>query len=120
MADKEDREEGRSDEIDLGDPREVEALLGQVDASLDDSDRQALAEEISRQFRRAPVDVQTSGLESELEKTQERLKWVLEQIETQESAKVRLQLGQLRERFLEDIEGMQQRIVELQLDGPDS
>ncbi len=119
MAGKEDRE-GRSDEIDLGDPRKVEALLGQVDAFLDDSDRQALAEEISRQFRRAPADVQTSGLESELEKTEERLNWVLEQIETQESAEVRLQLGQLRERFVEDIEGLKQRIIELQLDDPDS
>ncbi len=121
MADQEDRGDGRSDEIDFSDPREVEAWLGQVDANLDDPDRQALAEEISRQFRRAPVAAQTtSGFQSELERTQERLSWVLEQIETQESAEVRLQLGQLREQILEDIEGLRQRIIELQLDGPDS
>jgi hypothetical protein len=120
MAEKEDREDRRSHEIDFSDPRVVEAWLGQVDASLDDSDRQALAEEISHQFRRAPVSDQTYGLESELEKTLERLNWVLEQIETQESAEVRLQLGQLRERFVGDIEGLKQRIIELQGDRPDS
>ncbi len=47
---------------------------------------------------------QTPGPESELERTQERLSWVLEQIETQESAEVRLHLGQLREQIIEDIE----------------
>lgn len=119
MADKEDREDGRSEEIDFSDPHEVEAWLGQVDAYLDDPDRQALAEEISRQFLRAPAGAQTSGLESELERTQERLGWVLEQIETQESAEVRLHLGQLREQIIEDIEGLKQRIIEVQLDDPD-
>jgi hypothetical protein len=119
MADKEERKDGRSDEIDFSDPEEVEAWLGQVDAYLDDPDRQALAEEISRQFRRAPAGAPTSGIESELEKTQKRLSWVLEQIETQESADVRLHLGQLREQIIDDIEGLKQRINEVQLDGPD-
>lgn len=113
MADEEDRQDGRPEEIDFSDPQVVETWLGKVDAHLDDSDRQALAEEISRQFRRAPIPAQTSGLESELEKTQERLNWVLEQIETQESAEVRVQLGDLREQILEDIEGLKQRINEL-------
>jgi hypothetical protein len=120
MADEKDCEDGRSDQIDFSDPQEVEAWLGQVDANLDDADRQALAEEISRQFRRAPAGAQTSGLTSELERTQERLNWVLEQIETQESAEVRSQLGQLREQIVEDVEGLKQRIAELQLDGPES
>jgi hypothetical protein len=119
MADKEDHEDGRSDEIDFSDPRQVEAWLGPVDAYLDDSDRQALAEEISRQFRRAPADAQTSGPESELERTQERLSWVLEQIETQESPDVRSHLGQLREQIIEDIEGLQRGLNEVQLDGPE-
>jgi hypothetical protein len=119
MADKEDREDGRSDGIDFRDSRQVEAWLGQVDAYLDDPDRQAVAEEISRQFRRAPAGAQTSGPESELERTQERLSWVLEQIETQESPQVRLHLGQLREQIIEDIEGLKQRIIWVHLDGPD-
>jgi hypothetical protein len=116
MADKQGPEDGRSEEIDFSDPRVVAAWLGQVDAHLDDPDRQALAEEISRQFRRAPAGAQTSGLE----RTQERLSWVIEQIETQESAEVRSHLGQLGEQILEDVEGLRQRIIELQIDGPDS
>jgi hypothetical protein len=119
MADKEEPEESRSDEIDFSEPRVVAAWLGQVDAHLDESDRQALAEEISRQYRRAPAAVQTSGLKGELEMTQERLSWVIEQIETQESPEVRSQLGQLREQILEDIEGLRERIIELQIDEPD-
>jgi CRISPR/Cas system-associated endonuclease Cas1 len=119
MADNEDRKDGRrTGEIDFSDPQEVEAWLGQVDAHLDDSDRLALAEEISRQFRHAPAVSQTPGPQGELERTQEGLSWVLEQIETQESADVRLQLGQLREQIIEDIEGLKQRIIEVQLDDP--
>ena len=120
MANKDDPEEGRSGEIDFSEPMVVAAWLGQVDAHLDDADRQALAEEISRQYRRAPAGVQTSGLKGELERTEERLSWVIEQIETQESPEVRSQLGQLREQILEDIEGLRERIIELQIDEPDS
>jgi hypothetical protein len=119
MADKEHPEDGRSGEIDFTEPTVVAGWLGQVDAHLDDSDRQALAEEISRQYRRAPSDVQTSGLKGELGRTEERLTWVIEQIETQESPEVRSQLGQLREQILEDIEGLRERIIELQIDEPD-
>ncbi len=119
MAEKEDRKDGRSDEIDFSDPREIEAWLGQVDSHLADSDRQAIAEEISRQFRRAPAGAQSPGSQGELERTQERLSWVLSQIETQESAEVRLQLGQLRDQIIEDIEGLKRRIIEVQLDDPD-
>ena len=120
MADKADHENGRSHEINFADSQVVEAWLRRVDVSLDDSDRQALAEEISRQFRRSPATVPTSGLESELERTEKRLSWVVQQIETQESPDVRSQAGQLRERFLKDIEALQQRISELRLDDPDS
>ena len=120
MADKEDPEGGRFDEIDFSDPQVVADWLVPVDAYLDEPDRQALAEEISHQFRRAPDGAQASGLESELARTQERLSWVIEQIETQESAEVRTHLGQLREQILEDVEGLRQRITELQIDDPDS
>lgn len=115
MAEPRDREDGRSHEIDFSDPQVVEAWLEQVDGYLDESDRQALAGEISRQFRRSPAGVPTSGLEDELERTQERLSWVLQQMEIQESPEVRSQVGQLRERFAQDIESLQQRISDLQL-----
>ncbi len=114
MAEQKAHEDGRSEEIDFTDPLVVEAWLGKVDAYLDESDRQALAGEISRQFRRSPAGVPTSGLEDELERTQERLSWVLQQMETQESPDVRSQVGQLRERFAQDIESLQQRISDLQ------
>ncbi len=120
MAEQKEHEDVRFGEIDFGDPRAVEAWIRQVDASLDNSDRQAVAEEISRQFRRSPAGVPTSGLESELERTQERLNWVIEQMDTQESPEVRFQVGQLRERFLEDIEALRQRVSQLQLDDPGS
>ena len=113
MADKEDPAGG---DVDFGDPRVVAAWLVRVDGDLDDSDRQALAEEISRQFRRAPATMEGSDLQSELQRTQARLRWVVEQMETQESADVRTQLGQLRERFVADVEGLQQRVA----DGPGS
>jgi hypothetical protein len=116
MADKEDRGGSRSDKIDFSDRREVEAWLGEVDTYLDESDRAALAEEISRQFGRAPAG---STLESDLERTEEGLSWVLKQIETQESDEVRLHLGQLRQQIIEDVEALRQRISELELDRPD-
>ena len=119
MAEQKDRKEGRS-EIDFSDPQVVEAWLGQVDTYLDESDRQALAGEISRQFRRSPAGVPTSGLEDELERTRERLNWVVQQMETQESPEVRSQAGQLRQRFVQDIESLQQRISDLQLGDVDS
>ena len=108
--DQQTHEKMRSEKIDFSDQRVVEAWLGQVDADLDESDRQALAEEISRQFRRSPADVPTFGLESELQKTQERLSWVIQQMETQESPDVRSQVGQLRERFVKDVESLKRRI----------
>ena len=53
-------------EIDFSEPMVVVAWLGQVDAHLDDADRQALAEEISRQYRRyrpacRPLDSRASS-----------------------------------------------------------
>src|ERR1700691_3053466 len=118
MTEQKNHEDGRSREIDFGDSRVVDAWLVEVDTDLDESDRQALAEEISRQFRRSPAGVPASGLESELERTQERLSWVLQQLETQESSEVRSQVGQLRERFASDIESLKTRIHELQLQDP--
>jgi hypothetical protein len=115
MPEPKEKRDGRSNEIDFSDPQVVEAWLGQVDGYLDESDRQALAGEISRQFRRSPSGVPTSGLKDELERTQERLSWVLQQMETQELPDVRSQVGQLRERFAQDIESLQQRIGDLQL-----
>jgi hypothetical protein len=56
---------GRSHETDFGDPRVTEAWLVEVDPDLDESDRQALVQEISRQFRLSPAGVPASGLESE-------------------------------------------------------
>jgi len=117
---EQNHEDGRSHETDFSDSRVVDAWLIKIDADLDESDRQALAEEISRQFRRSPADVPASGLESELERTQERLSWVLQQLETQESSDVRSQVGQLRERFASDIESLKTRIDELQLEDPES
>ena len=64
MASQKNDEGGRSHEVDFGDSRVVDAWLVEVDTDLDDSDRQALAEEISRQFRRSPAGVPNSGLES--------------------------------------------------------
>ena len=95
MTEQKNHEDARSHEIDFSDPQVVEAWLVEVDTNLDESDRQALAEEISRQFRRSPAGVPTSGLESEYERSQERLSWVLQQLETQESPEVRSQVGQL-------------------------
>jgi hypothetical protein len=120
MADQGEHRGDRPREIDFSDRRVVEAWLVQVDAALDESDKQALAEEISRQFRRSPAGVPASGLESEVERTEERLSWVLKQMETQESPDVRSQVGQLRERFVEDIEALKRRIGELQLGDRDS
>src|ERR1700691_4599690 len=118
MAEKKNHENARSREIDFSDPQVVAAWLVEVDTDLDESDRQALAEEISRQFRRSPAGVPASRLERELERTQERLSWVLQQLETQESPEVRSQVGQLRERFVNDIESLKKRVDELQLQDP--
>jgi hypothetical protein len=120
MTDRKHHEDGRSHEIDFSDPQVTDAWLVEVDTELDESDRQALAEEISRQFRQYPAGVPSSGIESELERTQERLSWVLQQLETQESPEVRSQVGQLRERFVKDIESLKKRINELQLEDPES
>jgi hypothetical protein len=111
---------GRSHETDFGDPRVTEAWLVEVDPDLDESDRQALAEEISRQFRQSPAGVPASGLESELVKTQDRLSWVLQTLESQESPVVRSQVGQLRERFAKDIEALKIRVGKMQIDDPDA
>jgi hypothetical protein len=120
MTEQKNHEDASSHEIDFNDPQVVNAWLVEVDTDLDESDRQALAEEISRQFRRSPAGVPASGLESELERTQERLSWVLQQLETQESPEVRSQVGQLRERFAKDIESLKKRVDELQLQDPES
>lgn len=120
MTEQKNHEDARSHEIDFSDPQVVEAWLVEVDTNLDESDRQALADEISRQFRRSPAGVPTSGLESEYERSQERLSWVLQQLETQESPEVRSQVGQLRERFVKDIESLKKRMDELQLEDPGS
>ena len=120
MTHQKNHEGGRSHEIDFSDSRVVDAWLVEVDTDLDDSDRQALAEEISRQFRQSPAGVPSTGLESELERTQQRLSWVLQQLESQESPEVRSQVGQLRERFVNDIESLKKRIDELQLEDPES
>jgi gas vesicle protein len=64
--------------------------------------------------------VPDSGLENELEETQERLSWVLRTLETQESPEVRSQVGQLRERFAKDIETLQNRVGDLQIDDPEA
>jgi hypothetical protein len=116
MAEKKNHENARSREIDFSDPQVVAAWLVEVDTDLDESDRQALAEEISRQFRRSPAGAAASGLE----RTQERLSWVLQQLETEESPEVRSQVGQLRERFVNDIESLKKRVDELQLQDPES
>jgi hypothetical protein len=120
MTEQKHHEDGRSHEIDFSDPQVTEAWLVEVDTELDESDRQALAEEISRQFRQSPAGVPSSGLQSELERTQERLSWVLQQLETQESPEVRSQVGQLRERFIKDIESLKKRMDELQLEDSES
>jgi hypothetical protein len=109
---------GRSHETDFGDPRVTEAWLVEVDPDLDESDRQALVQEISRQFRLSPAGVPASGLESELVKTQDRLSWVLQTLETQESPVVRSQVSQLRERFAKDIEALKIRVGKMQIDDP--
>jgi hypothetical protein len=120
MTEQKKHEDARSHEIDFSDPQVVDAWLVEVDTDLDDSDRQALAEEISRQFRRSPAGVPASGLDSEIERTQERLNWVLQQLEAQESPEVRSQVGQLRQRFVKDIESLKKRMDELQLEDPES
>jgi hypothetical protein len=120
MTEQKNHQDARSHEIDFSDSRVVNAWLVQVDSDLDESDRQALAEEISRQFRQSPAGVPSSGLESQLERTQERLSWVLQQLETQESPEVRSQVGQLRERFVKDIESLKKSIDELQPEDPES
>ena len=116
MTEQKHSKDGSSQEIDFSDPQVTDAWLVEVDTELDESDRQALAEEISRQFRQSPAGVASSGLK----KTQERLSWVLQQLETQESPVVRSQVGQLRERFVKDIESLKKRIHELQLEDPES
>ena len=120
MAEQKNHEDARSHEIDFSDPQVVDAWLVEVDTDLDESDRQALAEEIGRQFRRSPAGVPASGLEGELQRTQKGLIWVLQQLETQESSEVRSQVGQLRERFAKDIESLKKRVEELQLEDPES
>jgi hypothetical protein len=108
---------GRSHETDFGDPRVTGAWLVEVDLDLDESDRQA-SPKISRQFRQSPARVPASGLESELVKTQDRLSWVLQTLETQESPVVRSPVGQLRERFAKDIEALKIRVGKMQIDDP--
>ena len=120
MSEQNHEKVGRSHETDFGDPRVTEAWLVEVDPDLDESDRQALAEEISRQFRQSAAGVPASGLESELVKTQDRLSWVLQTLETQESPVVRSQVSQLRERFAKDIEAMKIRVGKMQIDDPDA
>jgi hypothetical protein len=120
MTEPKHHEDGRSHEIDFSDPLVTDAWLAEVDTDLDKSDRQALAEEISRRFRQSPTGAPDTELESELARTQERLSWVLRQLETQESPAVRLQAGQLRERFAKDIESLQKRLDQLQLDDSES
>jgi|HubBroStandDraft_5_1064220.scaffolds.fasta_scaffold282223_1 hypothetical protein len=120
MTEQQHRREGRSHEIDFSEPQVTDGWLVQVDPELDESDRQALAEEISRQFRQSPEGVPSSGFENEIEKTQERLSWVLQQLETQESPEVRSQVGQLRERFVKDIQALKKRLDAWQLEDPES
>jgi hypothetical protein len=120
VSEQSSEKDGSSHETDFGDPRVTEAWLVEVDPGLDESDRQALAEEISRQFRQSPAGVPASELESELVKTQDRLSWVLQTLETQESPVVRSQVGQLRERFAKDIEAMKIRVGKMQIDDPDA
>jgi hypothetical protein len=120
MTEPKHHEDDRSHEIDFSNPHVTDAWLAEVDTGLDESDRQALAEEISRQFRQSPTGVPSSGLESELKRTEERLSWVLQQLETQESPEVRSQARQLRERFVRDIEALKKRMDELQLEDPKS
>jgi hypothetical protein len=120
VSEQSSEKDGGSHETDFGDPRVTEAWLVEVDPGLDESDRQALAEEISRQFRQSPAGVPASELESELVKTQDRLSWVLQTLETQESPVVRSQVGQLRERFAKDIEAMKIRVGKMQIDDPDA
>ena len=122
MTEQKKHEDARSHEINFSDPQVVDAWLIEVDTDLDESDRQALAEEISRQFRRSPADVPSSGLETEFEKTKESLSWVLQQLENREKIRpeVRSQVGQLRERFVKDIESLKKRLGELQLEHPES
>ena len=120
MTEQKKHEDARSHEINFSDPQVVDVWLIEVDTDLDESDRQALAEEISRQFRRSPADVPSSGLETEFEKTKESLSWVLQQLENQGSPEVRSQVGQLRERFVKDIESLKKRLGELQLEHPES
>jgi hypothetical protein len=120
MMERNHEEDGPSHLIDFSDPRVTEAWLVDVDPDLDESDRQALAEEISRQFRQSPAGVPDSGLESELVETQERLSWVLRTLETQESPEVRSQVGQLRERFAKDIETLKNRVGDLQTGDPEA
>jgi hypothetical protein len=120
MMERNHEEDGPSHLMDFSDPQVTEAWLVEVDPDLDESDRQALAEEISRQFRHSPAAVPDSGLESQLEETQERLSWVLRTLETQESPEVRSQVGQLRERFAKDIETLKNRVGDLQIDDPEA
>jgi hypothetical protein len=120
VSEQNQEKDGRSHETDFSDPRVTEAWLVEVDPDLDESDRQALAEEISRQFRQSPAGVPDSGLESELVEAQERLSWVLRTLETQESPEVRSQVGQLRERFAKDIETLKNRVGDLQIGDPEA
>ena len=120
MTEPRNHEDARSHGIGFSDPRTVDSWLAEADTDLDESDRQALAEEISRRFRQSPAGEPSSGLESELERTQEGLSWVLQQLETQESPEVSSQVGQLRERFAKDIESLKKRLDELQLKDSES
>ena len=93
MTDPRNHEDARSHGIGFSDPRTVDWSLAKADTNLDKSDRQALVEEISRRFRQSPAQRDpVAGLESELERTQEGLSWVLQQLETQESPEVSSQV----------------------------
>ena len=50
MAEQKNHNDGRSHEIDFSDPHVTNAWLAEVDSDLDESDRQALAEEIVTNF----------------------------------------------------------------------
>ena len=107
------------DEAYSTDPEAVADALAKIDAYLDSPVTQSLNEDLGRAFRREPAEKQIAELEVHIEQEQSHLQRVLELIEAKESAKARLALGQLREQIQDNIEGAQQRIIELRLDGPD-
>lgn len=91
-----------------------------IDEYLNDPVTNALMEDLGRQFRREPAEVQTPELEESLTNQRERLAELVETIAKPGwSPEVLTSFEELKVAIETSIHNAEQRIIVLKLDGPD-